>query len=70
VVLTRAWEPPLLEFLDFVAALRSALGSEPSIIVSPVAESTTGVEPQQRETWSRAIGRLADPHLYLETGGS
>ena len=70
VVFTRAWEPPLLEFLDFVAALRRALGSDASIIVAPVAESASAVEPQHRETWARAIGRLADPHLYLETGAT
>ncbi len=70
IVFTRAWEPPLLEFLDFVAALRRALGVEASIIVAPVAESAAAVEPQHRETWARAIGRLADPHLYLETGAT
>ena len=68
VVFTRAWEPPLLEFLDFVSALRSALGTEASIVVSPVAEGADGVAQSQRETWARAIGRVADPRLYLETG--
>ncbi len=68
VVFTRAWEPPLLEFLDFIAALRGAVGPDASIIVSPVAEAASGVEPVQRETWARAIGRIADPRLYLETG--
>ncbi len=70
IVFTRAWEPPLLEFLDFIAALRRALGNDASIIVAPVAESASAVEPQHRETWARAIGRLADPHLYLETGAT
>jgi hypothetical protein len=70
VVFTRAWEPPLLEFLDFVAALRRALGPDASIVVSPVAEASTGVEPGHRETWARAIGRIADPRLYLETGAA
>ena len=70
VVFTRAWEPPLLEFLDFVAALRRALGTDASIIVAPVAESSAPVESQHRETWARAIGRLADPRVYLETGAT
>ena len=70
VVFTRAWEPPLLEFLDFVAALRRALGTDASIIVAPVAESSAAVESQHRETWARAIGRLADPRVYLETGAT
>jgi hypothetical protein len=70
VVFTRAWEPPLLEFLDFVSALRSALGKEVSIVVSPVAEGGGGVTQLQRETWARAVGRVADPRLYLETGAA
>jgi hypothetical protein len=68
VVFTRAWEPPLLEFLDFVSTLRSRLGSDASIVVSPVAEGADGIAQSQRETWARAIGRVADPRLYLETG--
>jgi hypothetical protein len=70
VVFTRAWEPPLLEFLDFIAALRRAIGPEPSIVVSPVAEAAGNVEPVHRETWARAIGCVADPRLYLETGAA
>ena len=70
IVFTRAWEPPVLEFLDFIGALRRALGAAPTIIVNPVAETTISVDAVQRETWSRAIARLADPHLYLETGAA
>jgi hypothetical protein len=70
VVFTRAWEPPLLDFLDFVSALRSALGNETSIVVSPIAEGADGVAQSQRDTWARAIGRVADPRLYLETGAA
>ena len=70
IVFTRAWEPPLLEFLDFASALRSALGDSASIVVSPIAEGTKSVEQSQRETWARAIGRIADPRLYLETGAA
>lgn len=70
IVFTRAWEPPVLEFLDFIGALRRALGAAPTIIVNPVAETAAGVGVVQRETWSRAIARLADPHLYLETGAA
>lgn len=70
VVFTRAWEPPLLEFLDFVAQLRSALGAAPSIVVSPIAEDAAPVDAAHRDTWARALGRSADPHLYLETGAA
>ncbi len=71
IVFTRAWEPPLLEFLDFIKALREAIGRDVSIVVVPIAETAgNGVEQSQRDTWARAIGRAADPHLYLETGAT
>ncbi len=70
VVFTRAWEPPLLEFLDFLVALRTALGADTSIVVSPIGENGGAVESSQQETWARAIGRACDPHLYLETGAA
>ncbi len=70
IVFTRAWEPPLLEFADFIRSLRARVGSRASIVVAPVAESASGVDAVQRETWSRAIARLADPRLYLETGAA
>ena len=70
VVFTRAWEPPLLEFTDFITALRESVGAGTSIVVAPVAESASGVDAVQRETWSRAIARIKDPRVYLETGAA
>lgn len=68
VVFTRAWEPPLLELLDYLAALRERLGSAASIVVAPVPEAGGGVTEGERATWTRAIARLGDPHMYVETG--
>ncbi|MGE0383197.1 MAG: DUF2868 domain-containing protein [Gammaproteobacteria bacterium] len=70
VVFTPAWEPPLLEFLDFLAGLRRHAGAAATIIVTPVPEATRTVSDTQRDTWARAVGRLADPRLYLETGAA
>ncbi|HEX7082315.1 MAG TPA: DUF2868 domain-containing protein [Gammaproteobacteria bacterium] len=70
VVFTPAWEPPLLEFLDFLAALRGHAGDSASIVVTPVAEAEQAVSDVERETWSQAIGRLRDPYVYLETGAA
>jgi hypothetical protein len=69
-IFTPAWEPPLLEFLDFLAALRERVGSAASIIVTPVAEDLEDVSPVERDTWAYAIGRSTDPRLYLETGAA
>jgi hypothetical protein len=70
VVFTPAWEPPLLEFLDFVAALRDALGAGASILVTPVAEDERAPSDVEADVWSRAVGRLADPEVYLEVGAA
>jgi hypothetical protein len=68
VVFTPAWEPPLLELLDFLAELRRRIGAAASIVVAPVPDGPRAVTDIERATWSRAIARLADPKLYVEAG--
>jgi hypothetical protein len=68
IVFTPAWEPPLLELLDFLAELRRRAGSGLSIVVAPVPDGRRAVTDVERATWTRAVGRLADPKLYVETG--
>lgn len=70
VIFTPAWEPPLLEFLDFLTELRSRVGDRASIVVAPVSEDRGDVTPMERDTWAHAIGRLTDPRLYVETGAA
>jgi uncharacterized membrane protein len=66
VVVTRAWEPPLLELLDFLRDLRSHVGEQTSIVVCPASEPGTRVTAEQVDTWRRTVGQLRDPHLYVE----
>lgn len=68
VVLTPAWEPPLLEFADFVGALREAAGPRASIIVVPIGEDAGPVGEVDRESWAHAVARIADPRVYVEPG--
>jgi hypothetical protein len=68
IVFTPAWEPPLLELLDFLAELRSRVGPAVSIVVAPVPDGARAVSDVERATWTRAIAKLADPKLYVETG--
>lgn len=68
LVFTPAWEPPVLELLDFLAALRDKVGSAVSIVVVPLPDSERTVTEVERTTWERAVGRLGDPRLYVETG--
>jgi len=68
VVLTPAWEPPLLEFDDFIAGLRQTIGTARSIIVVPLGESLREATSAEAENWSLAVGRIGDPHTYVEAG--
>src|SRR5690606_15594519 len=43
VLMTKGWEPPLLEFVDFLGLLREELGGDCSITVVPVNVAGTGV---------------------------
>ncbi|HEX6999631.1 MAG TPA: DUF2868 domain-containing protein [Gammaproteobacteria bacterium] len=70
LVFTPAWEPPLLEFADFVAAVRRRIGESASIVVVPVPDAPRAVTEVERDTWSRAVARLPDPRVYLETGAA
>jgi len=70
VVLTPAWEPPLLELDDFLKAIRSRVGRDASIVVAPVPEAGRAVSEVEAATWVRAMRRIADPKLYVETGAA
>jgi hypothetical protein len=68
-IVVKAWEPPLLEFSDFVGALRRALGSGPSIVVYPVTTDEAGrpaANPSVRlAVWRRQAGLAGDPWLRV-----
>lgn len=70
VVFTPAWEPPLLELRDFLAELRERVGPERSIVVAPVPDGPRAVTEIERATWERAMARIGDPKLYVETGAA
>lgn len=70
VIFTPAWEPPLLELRDFLTELRQRVGRDASIVVAPVPDGPRAVTDVERATWQRAIARLADPKIYVETGAA
>lgn len=67
-VFVRAWEAPLLDLQDFIESLRAAVGSACSIIVVPIGPGGSVADESQRATWSRWVGRIVDPALYMESG--
>lgn len=68
LLLVRAWEAPLLDLQDFIESLRSAVGPACSLIVVPISADAELADESQRATWSRWLGRIADPALYMESG--
>ncbi len=54
VVFTPAWEPPLLELLDFLAALRRRIGPAASIVVTPVPDEHARRERRRARRPGRA----------------
>jgi hypothetical protein len=66
VVLTRGWEPPLLEFADFLGMLRERAGAAASITVVPIDVGGTRVEAADRAVWAGTLARLRDPRLYVQ----
>jgi hypothetical protein len=60
VIAVRGFEPPLAEVLDFLRALRAALGDASEIVVAAVGGG--GVE---RSAWRRSLASTGDPWLVL-----
>jgi hypothetical protein len=58
VVGVRGFEPPLLELLDLLGVLRSALGEGREIFVAPFGPGVSG-----HVAWRRKLGALGDPWL-------
>lgn len=65
VIFSKGWEPPLLEFADFLEALRAGLGSTATIVVAPINTRGDAIEPADREIWAAFLGRHGDPRLYV-----
>lgn len=73
-ILVKAWEPPLLEFIDFVEALRRKLGDGAAIIVFPLVRDERGAPVEHAaahlEVWRRKLGQVGDPWLRVAELGT
>jgi hypothetical protein len=69
VVLVKAWEPPVLECLDFLRDLRAGIGATRVVAVVPLGLDESGLpgapEPTHARQWRRALQRLGDPRLSV-----
>lgn len=69
VIYTKAWEPPVLEFLDFVSALRARIGDRALILVEPVPLPDVPTdEPEMLQhytVWTQQLAVLGDARLVV-----
>ena len=70
LMLVKAWEPPMLDVVDFLCALRRAIGEGERIVVLPIALSlqalATHVYQQQCDIWQRKLATVGDPWLRVQ----
>jgi len=65
-ILAKAWEPPMLDLLDFVRGIRQQCGRKKPLIVL-LRGGPEGVTAADRETWQLTLGQLGDPDLHVES---
>ncbi len=64
-VIVKSWEPPLLEFVDFIAAIRERCKRRQSIIIL-LWGGQSGVSKLDQDTWELTLRQLKDPDLHIE----
>ena len=75
VVMLEAWQPPIVETIEFIKALRESLGGKARIAVLLIGKPSgqtifTQVDRSDKEVWTRSLQKLADPYLRLEAVGA
>lgn len=67
VLLVKSWEPPLLEFLDFVEDLRLAIGPRRILKVVPIGlADNASATPQDLDIWQNKLATLGDPWVEVQ----
>jgi hypothetical protein len=62
VILVKAWEPPLLEFMDFISELRQATKRTTPMYVIPL---TLYKDEKGNSIWNEVLGKLSDPWIHV-----
>jgi len=71
LILQEAWQPPIIEDIAFIKALRHHLGDRTPILVGLIGKPKpetifTRVTPINWQTWKERLTTLGDPYLRLE----
>ncbi len=64
-IAVKGWEPPLLEFNDFIAALRKHLGDRVNISVHALSLPGQPLDDNDLQAWRGTLGKLRDSKVYL-----
>ena len=67
-LLCKAWEPPIGECMDFLAALSSRIGAGRSVTILPLGRDDDGTGPEREHLrqWQRRVAQLGDPKLVVK----
>lgn len=73
-IVLEAWQPPIVETIEFIKTLRQRLGGKALIAVLLIGKPSgqaifTQVDRSDKEVWARSIAKLADPYLRLVAVG-
>lgn len=72
VIVVKAWEPAMLEFLDFLRDLRRVLGEGRPIVVAPVGHDGGGTAPPEEKDlaqWRNRARAAGDPWISVRPLG-
>ena len=64
-IVAKAWEPPLLEFTDFVQSVRARCNRQQPLLVL-LRGPRDGDVDRDLEVWNLTLQRLRDPDLHVE----
>jgi hypothetical protein len=71
LIIQEAWQPPIMEYIDFIKQLRQALGDGPCIRIGLIGKPQkdtifTPVKDENRKIWDQKITAIGDPCIYAE----
>lgn len=67
VLITKGWEPPLLEFLDLLILVRSSVGAEVHINVMPLGLSQAKLSDVEQTVWCGVLNQVVDDKISVVT---
>lgn len=71
LIIQEAWQPPIMEYIDFIKQLRQAVGHGPSIRIGLIGKPRpdtvfTPVKDENMKIWAQKITAMGDPGIYSE----